>query len=243
MIQSSIVYEGFIGMVENRPLMRCIVTFNYSEMKYFPNVWKSNGLWWTIFRFYNIAAHSIHDYTCEFKCNQVLNLRLALSTQPTAVSSFSSKTISRRANSNDIYIFPASFQIGFKHYVTVLIRSREQHIFNIVLKITFWISTSLYLHVLILFMNKKIIWSPFSSKKKNNKEIMWLTDTCMRTIYIYLVPFFSCLQPLSILKTQFYSSFSIWIFLWKYCVRNSYRFHIFRFSTQFIFKLKAKKKN
>lgn len=104
-IQSSIVYEGFIGMVENRPLMRCIVTFNYSEMKYFPNVWKSNGSRWTIFRFYNITAHSTHDYTCEFKCNQVLNLRLALSTQPTAVSSFSSKIISRRANSNDIYIF------------------------------------------------------------------------------------------------------------------------------------------
>lgn len=163
-------------MVENRPLMRCIVTFNYSEMKYFPNVWKSNGLWWTIFRFYNIAAHSIHDYTCEFKCNQVLNLRLALSTQPTAVSSFSSKIISRRANSNDIYIFPASFQIGFKHYVTVLIRSREQHIFNIVLKITFWISTSLYLHVLILFMNKKFTWSLFSSKKKPTKKLCdWQT--------------------------------------------------------------------
>lgn len=68
MIQRSIVCEGFVGMVENRPLMRCIVTFNYSEMKYFPNVWKSNGLRWTIFRFYNI--------NCKFNTQLYMRIQM-----------------------------------------------------------------------------------------------------------------------------------------------------------------------
>lgn len=94
LIQRSVVQEGCIGMVDSGLLMRSIVTFNYSKMKYFPNVWKSNALPWTIFQNmcidFIILLHTLDAfdtnmdscYAMQWPSVWLSLLSLSLSTQP-----------------------------------------------------------------------------------------------------------------------------------------------------------------